>query len=192
VNLTDYLDTGLFLDDRLLRARIRAQSEGKRFLNLFAHTCAATVAAARGGARTTTSVDLSNTYLEWGRENLALNGSRGREHELLRTDVLSFVREARERRARRWDLVYLAPPTYSQSKAMHGDFDVQRDHVALLHDVAALVAPGGEILFTTNLRTFEIDTRRVDDLDVSEVTRDVTPVDFAKSPRVRAFSLRLR
>lgn len=195
VNLTDYLDTGLFLDDRLLRARIRASSRDARFLNLFAHTCAATVAAAKGGARTTTSVDLSNTYLEWGRANLALNGfgaDAHRAHELVRADALRWIRDMSARASRRFDLVYLAPPTHSQSKAMDADFDVQRDHVPLIRDVARLLAPGGELLFTTNLRTFALDGPALAPLEVRDISAAVTPPDFAKRPRLRAFSIRAR
>jgi hypothetical protein len=128
VNLSDRLDTGLFLDHRNTRARVREESAGKRVLNLFAYTGSFTVAAATGGARSTTSVDLSATYLDWAGRNLALNGVRGAGHDLVRADCLRWLDEARGR----WDLVVLDPPPHSTSKGMRGDFNVQRDHRRLL------------------------------------------------------------
>jgi len=187
VNMTDYLDTGLFLDDRGLRALIRELAAGRDFLNLFAYTCAATVAAGKGGARTTTSVDLSNTYLEWGRRNLDLNGLTGPEHSLVRGDVLGWMRGASP--GRRYGLVFLAPPTYSRSRGMEGDFDVQRDHVALLRATAALLAPEGVLLFSTNSERFELDGAALPGLEVEEITGRTTPEDFRHRPGHRAFRL---
>jgi 23S rRNA (guanine2445-N2)-methyltransferase / 23S rRNA (guanine2069-N7)-methyltransferase len=189
VNLDDYLDTGLFLDDRLLRRRIRESALGLDFLNLFAYTCAASVAAAAGGALSTTSIDLSRTYLEWGKANFALNGLEGGSHRFLRADALRFLRGRRERR--RYGLVFAAPPTRSRSKGMSGDFEVQRDHASLLSAVAPLVAPGGEILFATNLRGFEMNREKLGGLSAEEITEEITPIDFAERPRLRAWSVRL-
>ena len=186
VNIHDYLDTGLFLDDRLLRQRIRAQAKGRSFLNLFAYTCAATVAAIAGGADRSVSVDLSNVYLTWGRQNLELNGIKDRDrHTLLRGDALRFL-ETDWRTG--YDLIFLAPPSYSKSKGMQGDLDVQRDHRKLLRMAAARLAPGGEILFSTNYRDFVLDD--LPGLQATEITDEVTPVDFARRPRLRAWSVR--
>ena len=211
VNLTDYLDTGLFLDDRLLRRRIRERVKGREFLNLFAYTCTASVAAASGGARATTSIDLSNVYLAWGRRNFALNGLAARDvlassdasasarsntkpgqpaaggNRLLRADVLQWL--ARRGDGRRYDLIFLAPPTHSRSKAMRQEFDVQRDAPSLLDGCARLLTPGGEILFTTNLRDFSMEGRALRDLEAREITDEVTPPDFAGRPRLRAWTI---
>ncbi len=188
VNLEDYLDTGLFLDDRLIRRRVRDGASGKRFLNLFSYTCAPSVAAAAGGAETTTSVDLSKRYLEWGRRNFDANGLAGGAHRFVRADALVWLRDAIHGRDR-WDRILLAPPTFSRSKSMKDDFDIQRDHVRLIRDAAALLAPGGELLFTTNLRTFTLDTDRLEGLHPQDLTHPLTPEDFRKSPRFQAFLL---
>ncbi len=188
VNLTDYLDTGLFLDDRRIRRRIRERAAGADFLNLFAYTCTASVAAAKGGARSTTSIDLSNTYLGWGRRNFAANGLRLDGHRFLRADVLDGLKRGAD--SRRYDLILLAPPSYSKSKAMRQDFELQRDHPALLRRCARLLKPGGEILFTANLRDFELDRGRLEGLQAREITEDVTPRDFARRPRFQAWTLR--
>jgi 23S rRNA (guanine2445-N2)-methyltransferase / 23S rRNA (guanine2069-N7)-methyltransferase len=152
VNLEDYLDTGLFLDDRLLRAMLRKESEGKDFLNLFAYTCTASVASAKGGARSTTSVDLSDTYLEWGRANFRANEIDLSNHRFARADVFEWLERANER----FDLVYLAPPTYSKSKRSRHEFEVERDHPELVSAAAALLRTGGVLYFTTNKRDFAI------------------------------------
>jgi 23S rRNA (guanine2445-N2)-methyltransferase / 23S rRNA (guanine2069-N7)-methyltransferase len=187
INLEDYLDTGLFLDDRLLRQRIRTSAKRRDFLNLFAYTCAASVAAAVGGARSTVSVDLSNTYLAWGRRNFALNGVRLDDHRFVRADVLQWIRRGAGRR--RFDLIFLAPPTYSKSKKMQTDFDIQRDHAGLLERVGRLLTPRGEILFATNLRTFTLDQDQLRGLVAREISDEITPPDFERRPRLRAWSL---
>jgi 23S rRNA (guanine2445-N2)-methyltransferase / 23S rRNA (guanine2069-N7)-methyltransferase len=190
INLEDYLDTGLFLDDRLLRQRIRESAKHRDFLNLFAYTCSASVAAAAGGARSTVSVDLSNTYLAWGRRNYALNGFRLDDHRFVGADVLQWI--ARRPGKQRYDLIFLAPPTYSRSKKMQTDFDVQRDHAELLESVSRLLTPRGEILFATNLRTFELEQDRLRGLVAREISSEITPPDFEKRPRLRAWSLATR
>jgi len=188
VNLTDYVDTGLFLDDRLLRRRIRGQAAaGRDFLNLFAYTCAGSVAAAAGGARSTTSVDLSRRYLDWGRDNFALNtmSSTGAAARFVRADAFAFLARARRER-RRFDLAFVAPPTRSRSKGAEADFDVARDHLRLLDAVAAVLGPGGTILFATSRRDFELAPSIV----ATEITAEVTPRDFSRRPRLRAWQLR--
>ncbi|MCU0611241.1 MAG: bifunctional 23S rRNA (guanine(2069)-N(7))-methyltransferase RlmK/23S rRNA (guanine(2445)-N(2))-methyltransferase RlmL [Candidatus Eisenbacteria bacterium] len=186
VNLTDYLDTGLFLDDRQLRSLIRSRASGRRFLNLFAHTCTASVAAAAGGAGATTSVELSNVYLSWGKRNFALNGLLKPAHRFVRADVLSWL-EGHDRGL--YDLILLAPPTFSRSKGMRGDFDVQRDHTFMIMACARLLAPGGEVLFTTNFRDFRLDVEGIRGVTAREITQEVTPVDFGRRPRLRAWAI---
>ncbi len=189
VNLTDYLDTGLFLDHRALRRMLRDAARGKRFLNLFAYTCSATVAAAKGGAISSTSVDLSRTYLDWGRRNLSENGVDLSRHTLVRDDCMAYLEHARGP----FDLILVAPPIYSRGKRMKGDFDVQRDHAALLRRVGRLLAPGGELYFSTPLHGFELDAGALSELDAREVTRETVPRDFARSDRAhRTFRMTRR
>jgi 23S rRNA (guanine2445-N2)-methyltransferase / 23S rRNA (guanine2069-N7)-methyltransferase len=179
VNLTDYLDTGLFLDHRPLRTRIQREASGKRFLNLFCYTGAATVHAAKGGARATTSVDLSRTYLDWARRNLALNGLSER-HQMVQSDVMTWLEEAREE----YDLVFIDPPTFSNSKRMEGVFDVQRDHVRLLDLAMARLAKGGVLYFSNNFRRFRLDESVADRYAVEEITTQTIDQDFARNERI--------
>jgi 23S rRNA G2069 N7-methylase RlmK/C1962 C5-methylase RlmI len=169
VNLSDYVDTGLFLDHRITRARAAAEP-ARTMLNLFAYTGAFSVYCGAAGMQTTT-VDLSNTYLDWAGENLALNGLTG---ELVRADVRAFLGDAR-RAGRRWDLVVVDPPTFSNSKRMDGTFDVQRDHAALLDDVLAVCA--GVVWFSTNRRRFKLELADPR-LAITDETRATVPPDF--------------
>lgn len=192
VNLDDYLDTGLFLDHRTTRDMVAELSRGASLLNLFCYTGAATVRAAVAGARDSVSVDLSNTYLDWARRNFALNGLDAEAHALIRADVLSWLDDA-AREARRFDVVFCDPPSFSTSKAMSGTFDVQRDHVALLASSAALLAEGGVVVFSTNLRRFKIaeDELAARGLKAEDVSEKTIPPDFARNPRIhRAFMVR--
>lgn len=155
-NLSDYLDTGLFLDHRVTRARVRQEAKGKRFLNLFAYTGSFTVHALAGGAAETTTVDLSNTYCEWAERNFRLNGfSPGGKHRVIRDDVLGWLEEERGQ----YDLIVLDPPSFSSSKKMGRRFEVQRDHRWLIDTTRALLAPGGALYFSTNFLGFELDAR---------------------------------
>lgn len=174
VNLSDYLDTGLFLDHRRTRARVQSEAAGKRVLNLFAYTGSFTVYAAAGGATQTVTVDLSTTYLDWAAANLRLNGLEGPTHQLIRADVLQWLRAARLERPR-YDLIVLDPPTFSNSKRMRDTFDVRRDHARLIADTRALLAPGGALYFSTNARRFRLDAA----VAAEEVT-DIPP-DFERS-----------
>jgi 23S rRNA (guanine2069-N7)-methyltransferase / 23S rRNA (guanine2445-N2)-methyltransferase len=192
VNFDDYLDTGLFLDQRLTRARLRELSTGRRFLNLFAYTGTATVYAAAGGAASTTSVDLSHTYLDWAQRNLALNGFGGSRHSLVRADCREWLRE-RARERERYELIYLDPPTFSNSKSMQGVLDVERDHPELLDACARLLAPGGVLLFCTNAQRFKLEPSLSSRYDVRDVSAASLPLDFERNPRIhRCFEVRLR
>ena len=182
VNFEDYLDTGLFLDHRETRRLIGEEARGKRFLNLFAYTGTATVYAAQGGALTTTSVDLSRTYLDWAHRNLDLNGIRGRDHELIQADCLEWLRAHQGRR--RFDLIFLDPPTFSTSKRMAGTLDIQRDHLDLIRSTAALLAPDGLLIFSNNLRRFRMDLESLPELSIEDINASTIPRDFARNPRI--------
>jgi len=186
VNFSDYLDTGLFLDHRITREMLEQQARGKRFLNLFAYTGAATVHAAVGGASKTTTVDLSKTYLEWARRNLELNGLGGKPHEFIQGDCTEWLEKEAKRAwpRREYDLIFLDPPTFSSSKRMSATFDVQRDHVALIHHAMALLAPGGELIFSNNFRRFKIDVAALGDYLLEDISRQTLPRDFARNPHI--------
>jgi 23S rRNA (guanine2445-N2)-methyltransferase / 23S rRNA (guanine2069-N7)-methyltransferase len=185
VNLTDYLDTGLFLDHRPTRAMIRESAAGRRFLNLFAYTGTASVYAAAGAAVTTTSVDMSRVYLDWARQNMALNGfAEGSAHRFLHADCLRWLEGPHPER---YDLIFLDPPTFSTSKRMGGrTFEVQRDHVRLIRAAAGLLAQGGLLLFSTNFRQFRMDRAALPDLLLADISARTIPRDFARTPRIHA------
>ncbi|MFW6154309.1 MAG: bifunctional 23S rRNA (guanine(2069)-N(7))-methyltransferase RlmK/23S rRNA (guanine(2445)-N(2))-methyltransferase RlmL [Planctomycetota bacterium] len=177
VNLSDYLDTGLFLDHRLTRARVREEAAGKRMVNLFAYTGAFSVYAAAGGAASTTTVDLSKTYLDWARRNMALNGvSPGPAHRFVQADAMAFL--ADHAPGDHYDLAVIDPPTFSNSKRTEGVFDVQRDHAPLLAAAARLMPPGGVIYFSTNARRFKLDEPALPGLEIQDITRRTVPDDF--------------
>lgn len=191
VNLHDYLDTGLFLDHRMTRARVGELAEGKRFLNLFAYTGTASVYAAAAGAASTTTVDMSATYTDWARRNLALNGfEESSSCRFVQADALAWIAEKRrgvEAGAKPYDLVFVDPPTFSNSARMgEATWDVQRDHVWLLETVGAVLAPGGTILFSTNARRFKLDAESLDTFDIRDITASTIPEDFARNPRVHS------
>jgi 23S rRNA (guanine2445-N2)-methyltransferase / 23S rRNA (guanine2069-N7)-methyltransferase len=187
VNLQDYLDTGLFLDHRPLRMRIARESRGKRFLNLFSYTGVASVQAAVGGARETTSVDLSNTYLDWAAKNLELNKLGGKDHRLVQADAMRWLEADRGE----YDLIFCDPPTFSNS-ARAEDFDTQRDHVRLLHAAVARLAPDGLLLFSNNFRRFRLDEAAVAEFArVHAISAQTIDMDFERDPRIhRAWELR--
>ena len=185
VNFTDYLDTGLFLDHRITRARLRQAATGARFLNLFAYTGSATVYAAAGGARETTSVDLSHTYLDWARENLAANAFAGPRHRFVQADCHAWLVEAAHSQAR-FDLIFLDPPTFSNSKRMQGVHDVQRDHAVLVDACMRLLAAGGLLVFSTNAQKFRLDPALGSRYAVTDITRATIPEDFARNPRIHS------
>jgi len=177
VDLEAHLDTGLFLDHRTLRAIVRDRAPGRRMLNLFAYTGSFTVYAAAGGAVASQTVDLSNTYLDWAARNFAANGIDSRRHQLIRADVVRWLDTAHGER-RRYDLIVLDPPAFSTSKAMDRTLDIQRDHAALIASVRGLLAPGGELYFSTNLRTFRLDPALASDPACADITARTLPDDF--------------
>ncbi len=209
IDLGGYLDTGIFLDHRVTREMVGKMAAGKRFLNLFAYTGVATLHAAAGGAKETTTVDLSRTYLDWAARNLAANGfafevvdkpnrrdrtdggsARGRRggaaNKLVRADVTRWIAEAR-RRHERYDLIFVDPPTFSNSKAMgRRTWDVQRDHVELLVGVSRLLADGGVAVFSCNLRTFKPDLEELArcGVELEDITAQTIPHDFERNPRI--------
>jgi 23S rRNA (guanine2445-N2)-methyltransferase / 23S rRNA (guanine2069-N7)-methyltransferase len=184
VNLEDYLDTGLFLDHRYTRRLLGRLAEGRHFLSLFGYTGTASVYAARGGALSTTTVDMSRTYLEWARRNLALNGFEGPAHRLVQADCLQWLRKAGG--GRRYGLIFLDPPSFSRSKRMLGTFDVQRDHAGLIRLTMPLLKPGGTLIFSNNLRRFRMDREALADLDIEDITAATIPKDFGRNPRVHS------
>ncbi|WP_437609022.1 bifunctional 23S rRNA (guanine(2069)-N(7))-methyltransferase RlmK/23S rRNA (guanine(2445)-N(2))-methyltransferase RlmL [Erwinia sp. V71] len=182
VNLTDYLDTGLFLDHRIARKMLGQMSQGKDFLNLFAYTGSASVHAGLGGARSTTTVDMSRTYLEWAERNLRLNGLTGRQHRLMQADCLSWMRDSDEQ----FDLIFIDPPTFSNSKRMEDSFDVQRDHLSLMRDLKRLLRRGGTIMFSNNKRGFKMDHDGLATLGLAaqEITAKTQSQDFARNRHI--------
>jgi 23S rRNA (guanine2445-N2)-methyltransferase / 23S rRNA (guanine2069-N7)-methyltransferase len=185
VNFSDYLDTGLFLDHRPTRQLLEERARDKRFLNLFAYTGSATVHAAMGGARATTTVDMSNTYLEWARRNMALNGFRGNQHHYVQADCTTWLeQEAQRPNPQRYDLIFLDPPTFSSSKRMEESFDIQRDHVALLRNAMALLEDDGLLVFSNNFRRFKLEQEALSDLQIEEISSKTLPRDFARNPHI--------
>jgi len=192
VNLSDYLDTGLFLDHRQTRAMVQEEAAGANFLNLFCYTGAFTVYAAAGGAATTTSVDLSNNYLDWAEANMRANGFRvspeDPSHRFVHRDVLDFVQQASDEPP--WDLAVVDPPTFSNSKQMPGVWDVQHDHAALLTRLLKRMSPGGVIYFSTNSRRFKFDPNAIETGDIREITKQTVPPDFRNKRIHRCWKLK--
>lgn len=191
LNFDDYLDTGLFLDHRLTRGRLRDAASGQRFLNLFAYTGTATVYAAAGGAASTTSVDLSRSYLEWAQRNLRLNGLAGSRHSFVQADCREWLRDRGSAAEEPFDLIFLDPPTFSNSKRMEGVLDIGRDHPELLDACARLLAPGGLVVFSTNAQRFRLDASLAERYEIRDVTAATIPPDFERNPRIhRTFEVR--
>lgn len=188
VNLHDYLDTGLFLDQRILRKMVGESARGRTFLNLFCYTGSATVYA--HDAKATTSVDLSNTYLAWAEDNFALNQLDPRNHRVVKDDCLNWMAAAVASGAK-YDVIFLAPPTFSNSKGMEGVLDLQRDHGKMLSDCAQLLSPDGELYFVNHFRRFKMEAPEM--LTVEELTRKTLPPDYARDERFhKSYRLRLK
>jgi 23S rRNA (guanine2445-N2)-methyltransferase / 23S rRNA (guanine2069-N7)-methyltransferase len=182
VNFEDYLDTGLFLDHRSTRRMLGELAAGKRFLNLFAYTGTASVYAAKGGALATTTIDMSNTYLDWAKRNMALNGFQGLEHQFVRVDCVEWLR--RGGGGQHYGLIFLDPPSFSTSKRMEATLDLQRDHVELIRDAARLLEQDGVLIFSNNLRSFRMDLEGLADLEVEDISRSTLPKDFERNPKI--------
>ena len=193
VNLSDYLDTGLFLDHRITRGMVRDMAAGKRFLNLFAYTGSFSVYAAAGGAASTVTVDLSNTYLDWARRNMARNGFQGPDHEFVRDDAMHFLSTTRgPRRQAAFDLAVVDAPTFSNSKALEDYWDIQRNHVELLNRLVELMAPAGTIFFSTNFRRFKLAEAEIRGVTIREISRQTVPADFRNRRIHRCWRMEVR
>lgn len=187
VNLERYLDTGLFLDHRPLRDFLFKNSAGKKVLNLFCYTGSLSVAAAKGGA-TVTSIDMSNTYLDWAYENFIKNDLDPKKHVFFHADVLKEL-PIRKENKETFDIIILDPPSFSNSKRMEEDLDIERDHPLLVRDCMLLLAPGGTLYFSTNKRKFELHSIITTQYLVKEISQWTIPQDFHHSQIHRAFSI---
>lgn len=180
VNLSDYLDTGLFLDHRPVRSLIGDLAAGKRFLNLFCYTAAASVQAALAGASSSLSIDMSNTYLDWAQRNFDLNSLRAGKHKLLRADCLKWL----ETEGDQYDVIFLDPPTFSNSKKMDTVLDIQRDHGDLIRACMAKLASGGTLVFSNNFRKFKMDELTLRQFNCENITPKTLDIDFERNPRI--------
>lgn len=185
VNLTDYLDTGLYLDHREARMMVAKAARDKVMLNLFASTCTFSVYGAAAGAKRVDSVDLSNTYLDWGKRNMVLNDIAAGEHRFIKTDVMQWLAE---HKIPNYELVVLNPPTFSNSKMMRESLDAQRDHLRLINHALRILKPGGKLFFSTNYRKFKLEEAGIVGAEsVKEITKQTLPPDFRKRNLHRAW-----
>lgn len=176
INLTDYLDTGLFLDHRITRNMVMQECTGKRVLNLFAYTGSFSVYAAAGNASTVTTVDLSKTYLQWAEDNFAINLLKDKsKYIFIHADVKQYLKTLKPNS---FDLVIIDPPTFSNSKRMKDFLDIQRDHVELLNDVLKALSNNGVIYFSTNFSKFKIEADKINAASIKDITKATTPFDF--------------
>ena len=176
VNLTDYLDTGLFLDHRVTRQMVQTEAKDTHFLNLFSYTSSFSVYAAKAGAKSVTSVDLSKTYLSWSEENFKLNQlAPSSAYQFIHADVKQYLKTLP---INFYDLVVMDPPTFSNSKRMKDILDIQRDHVELINDMLKAMKPGGILYFSTNFTQFIIDAAQIKSTQIKDITKATTPFDF--------------
>lgn len=182
INLVDYLDTGLFLDHKETRQRCAKASYQKRLLNLFAYTCSFSVHAAVHGAASTTSVDLSNTYTEWGKQNFQINHLSLKTNEIIKADCLTYLDEE-IKTSNQYDVIIIDPPTISRSKMMEQFFDIQIDYIPLLKKALQLLSPQGEIYFSTNSRRFKFDESQFPKCTIREISEKTRPIDF-RDPKI--------
>jgi len=183
INLDDYLDTGLFLDHRDIRARIRDMSDGMDVLNLFAYTGSVSVYAAAGGAKSVTTIDMSNTYLEWAKQNFKLNGLNSDSYYFIKSDCMKWLK-AQNSQTKTYDLIFVDPPTFSNSKSMEDVFDIQKDHAYLIKQCMKLLNPGGVLIFSNNFRKFRLDTKALQDYHIENITRQTMPEDFKRNQKI--------
>jgi 23S rRNA (cytosine1962-C5)-methyltransferase len=175
VNMTDYLDTGLFLDHRITRGMVKEMASGKKVLNLFCYTGSFSVYAAAGSASQVTSVDISKTYLDWARRNVELNFPDYDRHEVVHADVLTYLKTLP---SDFYDIIILDPPTFSNSKRMDDILDIQRDHVTLIRDCLQVLKEGGVLFFSTNYTKFEFNYSTLASCTIKDITKATTPFDF--------------
>ena len=185
VNLTKYIDTGLFLDQRKLRARIASEIRGKSFLNLFCYTATATVQAALGGAKSSLSCDMSNTYLSWANRNMSLNNISALVHKLLRIDCVQWLSE-HQIADESFDIILLDPPTFSNSKKMAKAFDVARDHENLVIWCMKLLTPRGTLYFSTNFKKFKMSKRIYQQFITRDITKETIDFDYRRNPKIHS------
>jgi 23S rRNA (guanine2445-N2)-methyltransferase / 23S rRNA (guanine2069-N7)-methyltransferase len=176
INLKDYLDTGLFLDHRPIRQFIRENAKGKSFLNLFCYTASASVQAALGGATSTLSIDLSNTYLDWARRNFLLNKIGGKNHRLKKADCIDYLSSKYEK----FDLIFLDPPTFSNSKSSSNVLDVQKDHGMLIRNAMNKLERDGLLIFSTNKLNFKLDSESLKKFEIRDYTKSSLDKDFQR------------
>ncbi|ANE52859.1 class I SAM-dependent methyltransferase [Flavisolibacter tropicus] len=186
VNLSDYLDTGLFLDHRITRGMVKEIAGNKKVLNLFCYTGSFSVYAIAGGAGAVTSVDLSKTYLDWTERNVMLNFPEFTQHQAIHADVKQYLKEAA---SNSFDIIVMDPPTFSNSKRMEDILDIQRDHVELINDCMQLLTEGGILFFSTNYRKFQLDRPAIKANSVKDITKATTPFDFAGKLHRQCFSI---
>jgi len=195
VNLSDYLDTGLFLDHRITRDRVREEAAGKRVLNLFAYTGAFSVYAAAGGAQHVTTLDLSNTYLDWAKRNFQLNNLPVNQHAFIRADATDILRQSNSNSpfapnsAPKYDLAIVDPPTFSNSKSTDTDWEVQTDHAPLLNALAKRMNAQGVIYFSTNFHRFKLNEQDLRGITCKEITHQTVPEDFANKKTHRCWRM---
>lgn len=185
VNLSDYLDTGLFLDHRITRQKVREIAGGKRVLNLFSYTGSFSVYAAAGGASKITTVDLSKTYINWAKRNLTYNKLYDdTKHEFIQEDVLQYLKTVPPSS---YDLIILDPPTFSNSKKMLDVLDIQRDHASIINRCLEVLSENGVLIFSTNYRGFELDAEKLQTKNIKDITRQITPFDFEGKLKLRCY-----
>lgn len=185
VNLSDYLDTGLFLDHRITRQKVKEIANGKRVLNLFAYTGSFTVYAASGNAKKITTVDLSRTYINWAKRNLTYNKLYDdKKHQFVQEDVLQYLKSIQPNS---YDLIILDPPTFSNSKRMDDVLDIQRDHVAIINQCLNILDSEGILIFSTNYRNFELDAANLSSNKIKDITRQTTPFDYEGKLKRKCF-----
>ena len=186
VNFEDYLDTGLFLDHRPIRQTIQQQCQGKHFLNLFAYTGTASVHAALGGALSTTTLDMSKTYLKWAKRNMDLNKVSQGKHYFIQENCIDWLHNTASQAVirQKYDVIFLDPPTFSNSKRMDDNLIIQDDHVDLILNAVQLLSDDGVLYFSTNFKRFKLDTEALQNLTIHDISAKTIPEDFSRTPRI--------
>ncbi|VAW74612.1 23S rRNA (guanine(2445)-N(2))-methyltransferase / 23S rRNA (guanine(2069)-N(7))-methyltransferase [hydrothermal vent metagenome] len=183
VNFRDYLDTGLFFDHRKTRALIRAMASDKRFLNLFAYTGSVSVYAAQGGAKSTLTIDMSNTYLDIAKSNMSLNGYKGDQHQFIQADCLQWL-QRQHYANEKYDIIFLDPPAFSTSKRMKSNFDVLRDHATIIRQCMSILSPDGTLIFSNNSRKFKMNEDLLQQYEIKNISKKTIPKDFEANRQI--------